>query len=65
MKVNSSETEAVQAVSTPQHRNAKEVARFLGMTSWPQQFIPNFAKLAEPLYQLQRKRVKFVWTSEA
>lgn len=29
------------------------------------QFIPNFAKLAELLYKLKRKKVTFVWDSEA
>lgn len=62
VRVDNSKTEAEQAV--PLLRNAKEVARFLGMTSWYQHYIPNFAELAEPLYELKRKREKFVSISE-
>lgn len=30
------------------------------MTSWQQQFIPNFAELAKSLYKFKRKIIKFV-----
>lgn len=52
-----------QVVPPPLLRNAKEVAEFVGMTSWYQQFISNFAELWEKLYQF--KRIKIVWSSEA
>lgn len=35
------------------------------MTNWYEQFIPNFADLVQTLYQIKRKRVKYVWISEA
>lgn len=50
---------------SPHPCNAKEVARFLGMTAWYRHFIGNFAELAEPLYKLERRRIKFVCDSEA
>jgi len=34
------------------------------MTSYYRQFIPNFAKLAQPLHQLTGKGVPFHWTPE-
>lgn len=56
-------TDAVKAVHHP--KNLKEVARFLSMTVWYQQLIPNYADLSEPLYELKGKRLKFVWISVA
>lgn len=43
----------------------KELARFLGMTSWYSQFIPFYAEICEPLYNLKRKNVKFKWSDLA
>ena len=40
----------------------KQVAIFLGMVNYYQEFVPNMATLAEPLRRLQRKGVKFVWS---
>lgn len=34
------------------------------MTGWYQRFISGYAHILEPLYNLKRKRSKFVWTKE-
>lgn len=43
-------------------RTAKQSKRFLATVSYYRRFIPKFAGIAEPLINLQRKRVKFDWT---
>ncbi|GFS66626.1 retrovirus-related Pol polyprotein from transposon 297 [Trichonephila clavipes] len=45
--------------------NNKEVLKFLGMASWYQKFIPNYADICEPLYRLKKKEAKFTWSTEA
>ena len=43
-------------------RNIRTVRAFLGLCSYYRAFIPRFAQLAIPLYQLLKKNVKFKWT---
>ncbi|GFY27134.1 retrovirus-related Pol polyprotein from transposon opus [Trichonephila clavipes] len=45
-------------------KNAKEAAKFLGMTQWYQEIIKGYADLCEPLYQLNKKYRKFIWLEE-
>ena len=51
-------TEAVQ--DFPRPRNIHDIRRF----SYYRRFIPNFAKIAQPLHQLTSKGVPFVWSAE-
>ncbi|GFX88050.1 retrovirus-related Pol polyprotein from transposon opus [Trichonephila clavipes] len=46
-------------------KNNREVSKFLGMTGWYQKFIPRYADICEPLYQLKKKGTKFNWSGEA
>ncbi|GFY29023.1 retrovirus-related Pol polyprotein from transposon opus [Trichonephila clavipes] len=46
-------------------RNSKEASKFLGMSQWYAKFIKNYVDLCEPLYNLQRKLKKFIWSIEA
>ena len=55
-------TDAVQKF--PQLENVTDVRRFLGMSSYYRRFIPNFAKVAEPLHRLTAKGVPFSWTAD-
>ena len=49
----------------PQPTDTKGVKRALGMFSYYRKFVPNFAMLlAEPLTNLTRKGVEFVWADE-
>ncbi|GFW78491.1 retrovirus-related Pol polyprotein from transposon 297 [Trichonephila clavipes] len=36
-------------------KNNREVSKFLGMTGWYQKFIPRYADICEPLYQLKKR----------
>ena len=42
----------------------KQTRQFLGLASYYRRFIPNFAKVAHPLYALTRKDPPFIWSSE-
>lgn len=45
----------------PIPKNIKQLARFLGMTSFYARFIKDYATTAQPLNMLKRKDVKWVW----
>ena len=45
----------------PPPRDAKAIARFVGMVNFYRRFIPNAAEIAAPLNELHKKRAKFEW----
>ena len=45
-------------------KSVDQVRSFLGICSFYRKFIPKFAKEAEPLYSLLRKRSTFEWREE-
>ena len=56
--------EKVRAVvDFPVPTDVKKVREFLGMASYYRRFIPNFAKIANPLHMLTRQDIPFQWTS--
>ena len=48
-------------VEYPAPKTAKQVLRFLGMSSWYRKWIPEYSTIADPLINLTRKSVKFLW----
>ena len=48
----------------PRPRNGKECLQFAGFVNYYNRFIPNFSELAQPLYALGPKKVKFEWGAE-
>jgi hypothetical protein len=54
--------EAIRGWSTP--RNVTEVRSFMGLVGYYQRFIKGFSKVAIPITSLQKKGVKFEWTSK-
>ncbi|GFU17653.1 retrovirus-related Pol polyprotein from transposon 17.6 [Trichonephila clavipes] len=46
-------------------KNNREVSKFLGMMGWYHKFIPRYADICEPLYQLKKKGAKFSWSKAA
>lgn len=45
----------------PRPKNLQDVQAFLGKVTYYMKFIKNFSTVAEPLNELRRKDVKFVW----
>ena len=54
--------EAVRAFPTP--TDLKHLQSFQGLASYYRRFIPNFAKIANPLHALTRKDTPFLWSSD-
>ncbi|CAB0012174.1 unnamed protein product [Nesidiocoris tenuis] len=53
----------IEAISScPVPTNADSLRSFLGMVTYYIKFVPNAAKILEPLYFLLRKSVKWSWT---
>ena len=46
----------------PRPNNVKELRRFLGMTNYYREFVQKYAELCEPLQELERKSIQYVWT---
>ena len=48
----------------PKPKTPKQVKQFLGLAGYYRQFIPNFSSIVNPITQLTKKSVKFVWNEE-
>lgn len=53
---------ALKRIATP--TNVTEIKRILGLDSYYRRLIPNLASMSEPLINLTRKNVPFVWNDE-
>lgn len=62
IKIDPDRVQAIVNFKPPQ--NSKSVSRFIGMVSFWNKFIPNYASIAAPLNELRKKNKKFVWTNE-
>ena len=55
----------VEAIGNfPVPSNRKQVMRFLGMAGYFRRFIPNFSTIANPLTNLLKKNVQFIWDGD-
>ena len=63
IKADPAKTSAVRQYPIP--TSVTEVKSFLGLCSYDQRYIRNFASTARPLYQLTEKTKEFYWTPEA
>ena len=63
LKASSERVKAIVEAPTPQ--NQSEVRRFLGSVQFCAKFIPNFATISSPLWDLASKDVKWQWESKA
>ena len=60
--MNEAKVASLKALPTPS--NLTELRSVLGFMSYYRHFIPGFSSIAEPLIQLMRKNVPFVWGPE-
>ena len=57
--------ENIEAIMTrPTPRNVVDVRSFMGLTGYYRRFIEGFSKVSHPVTSLQRKGIKFEWTSK-
>ena len=61
MTMDPSRVEAINNMAMP--TNKKSLQAFLGVCNYFRVFVKNFAHIAEPLYNLLRKDVTFVWSA--
>ena len=54
--------EAVQNYTVPS--NVQELRRFMGLASYYRRFVPQFAKIANPLHRLTCKGATFQWSED-
>jgi len=55
----------IETITTwPTPRNVKEVRNFMGLVGYYRRFVERFSQISNPITHLQRKGVKFEWTSE-
>src|SRR5277367_228507 len=58
--------EKVNAVKTlPAPKTVPELQTFLGMVGWYRRYIPEFARIGRPLFDLLKKQKTWTWTREA
>ena len=62
LKTNPRLVEAVLEFPTP--KSVQQIRQFLGLSSFYRRFVPNFAKIAQPLHSLTRKNMQFVWETD-
>ncbi len=62
ISVDPKKTEAI--VKTPTPTTVTEVKSFLGACQYPHSHVSSFAQIAEPLNELTRKGIPFIWTED-
>jgi hypothetical protein len=62
IEVDPEKIEAIRGWPTP--KNVTEVRSFMGLSGYYRRFIKGFSKIASPITSLQKKGVKFEWTSK-
>ena len=60
ISVNEDQLKVVQ--HWPRPKNVSELYRFIGFANWLRNFVPYFAELALPLYNLLKKNVPYIWS---
>lgn len=61
IKVDPKKTDCVSKFPRPS--SVVEVQRFLGMCNYYRRYVPNYAKIAKPLYIICKKDIPFIWNT--
>ncbi|XP_048252488.1 uncharacterized protein LOC125380443 [Haliotis rufescens] len=62
VEVDKSKVEVVKSIPSP--KNVHDIRHFLGLASYYRKFVPNFSRIASPLYNLLQKDATFNWSDE-
>jgi len=57
-------TKIAAVAEWPKPKNVKQLQSFLGFCNYYRRFIPNFARVAKPLYVMTSKKSQFIWNEE-
>ena len=57
-KIEMEEDKVVGVLNWPASKMVRDVRKFLGLANYYRQFVKNFAKIAQPLNNLTRKKEK-------
>jgi len=63
-KIEIEEDKVARVLNWPVPKTVRDVRKFLGLTNYYRQFVKDFAKIAQPLNNLTRKKEKWKWESE-
>jgi len=63
-KIEIEEDKVVGVLNWPIPKTVRDVRKFLGLTNYYRQFVKDFAKIAQPLNNLTRKKEKWKWGDE-
>ena len=61
IRTNKEKVEAIQAVTSP--KNVSELKTFLGAATYYHKFLPGFATISAPLYDLTKTSTKWKWSA--
>ena len=51
-------------IEYPVPRTVRDIRSFIGLAGYYRRRVPNFARIAQPLTNLTKKDVRFIWTEE-
>lgn len=55
----------IQAIiDWPTPTNVSEICSFMSLAGYYRRFVQNFSRIAHPIFSLQRKGKKFIWTEK-
>lgn len=60
-EINQDTRDAIKNIDRP--RNKRDVQAFLGLVNWDRRFVRNLSRLKQPIEQLLKKNVKFIWSN--